>query len=106
MDGRNVWSIYRSEYYLQHCLCALTYSDCRELENLLRKVHLRRDGPWYKRLIRSTRDEETLRDLRTDLGDVVHRYQVGVLFKYVTALFRHMRLDSRGRSRSWLVLYL
>ena len=49
---------------------------CRELQTLLEKAQTRAKGPWYKRLLRTTRDEETLKSISANLTDMLQRYQV------------------------------
>ena len=48
----------------------------RELQKLLEKAQARAEGSYLKRLFRSTRDEETLKAIATDLTDMLQRYQV------------------------------
>ena len=48
----------------------------RELQKLLEKAEARAEGSYLKRLFRSTRDEETLKSIATDLTDMLQRYQV------------------------------
>ena len=48
----------------------------RELQKLLEKARARAEGSYFKRLFRSTRDEETLKSIATDLTDILQQYQV------------------------------
>ena len=48
----------------------------RELQKLLEKAQARAEGSYLKRFFRSTRDEETLKAIATDLADMLQRYQV------------------------------
>ncbi|TFK82848.1 hypothetical protein K466DRAFT_603345 [Polyporus arcularius HHB13444] len=48
----------------------------KELEELLVKAERCAQGPWYKRLSRSTRDEDTLKMIRTDLASTIQRFQL------------------------------
>ena len=60
-------------------VCTLTFVVpvwCRELQELLKKAQSRAEGQWYKRLLRSARDEETLKVISADLTDMLQRYQV------------------------------
>ncbi len=54
------------------------YRTRRELEELLEKAERCAQGPWYKRLSRSIRDEDTLKMIRTDLASTIQRFQVRV----------------------------
>ena len=48
----------------------------RELQKLLEKAQAPAKGSYLKRFFRSTRDEETLKAIATDLTDMLQRYQV------------------------------
>ena len=63
----------------------------RELQKLLEKAQAPAKGSYLKRFFRSTRDEETLKAIATDLMDMLQRYQV---FATTVHLCRYAYLQS------------